>query len=85
MFRGLNWANKKFNFTRPALLGSAASLILWNKDKLFGMDNNQDFGQCCGIVGYIGKDKIGFQVISEGISILENRGYDSIGKFFCEE
>lgn len=80
MFRGLSWANRKFNFTKPALLGSAASLLLWNKDKLLGRSADEDIGQFCGIVGYVGKEKIGFQVISEGISILENRGYDSIGK-----
>lgn len=35
--------------------------------------------ECCGIIGYLGKDKIASEVISQGINLLQNRGYDSSG------
>ena len=35
--------------------------------------------ECCGIIGYIGKEKIADKVLSEGIIVLQNRGYDSSG------
>ena len=34
---------------------------------------------CCGIIGYIGHKPIAFDVITEGINLLQNRGYDSAG------
>jgi hypothetical protein len=36
--------------------------------------------KCCGIVGYLGEKRRGFEVLKTGLKILENRGYDSIGK-----
>lgn len=35
--------------------------------------------ECCGIIGYIGKEKIGIDVCLSGIEILQFRGYDSCG------
>ena len=35
--------------------------------------------ECCGIIGYIGKEKIGVEVCLSGIEILQFRGYDSCG------
>ena len=40
------------------------------------------FGQaseCCGIVGYIGNRPIAGDVCTQGLQILESRGYDSCG------
>lgn len=33
---------------------------------------------CCGIVGYVGKDEA-YPYLLEGLKILESRGYDSAG------
>lgn len=38
--------------------------------------------EMCGIVGYLGERKRAFEVISNGIKILENRGYDSCGNSY---
>ena len=35
--------------------------------------------ECCGIVGYLGKDPKAGEILSQGIKILEARGYDSCG------
>lgn len=35
--------------------------------------------KCCGIIGYVGKAKIAEEVLAQGISVLQNRGYDSAG------
>lgn len=42
-------------------------------------DRNKEEAEMCGIVGYLGERKRAFEVISNGIKILENRGYDSCG------
>lgn len=34
---------------------------------------------CCGIIGYVGKEKIAVEVCVEGIQVLQFRGYDSCG------
>lgn len=34
---------------------------------------------CCGIIGYVGREEIAEQVVAEGINLLQNRGYDSSG------
>lgn len=36
--------------------------------------------EMCGIVGYLGDKKRAFEALSNGIKILENRGYDSCGR-----
>ena len=33
--------------------------------------------ECCGIIGYIGPDKIAGKLVLDGIQILQYRGYDS--------
>ena len=38
----------------------------------------------CGIVGYVGKQKVG-SILLEGLKRLEYRGYDSAGMAFCTE
>ena len=35
--------------------------------------------QCCGIMGYIGDDDNAWEVLAQGINLLSNRGYDSVG------
>ena len=39
----------------------------------------------CGIVGYIGKEKVAEKVVIEGLYRLEYRGYDSAGLAFVED
>ena len=38
----------------------------------------------CGIVGYIGKNKKGKDVVIKGLERLEYRGYDSAGIAFAD-
>jgi glucosamine--fructose-6-phosphate aminotransferase (isomerizing) len=33
----------------------------------------------CGIVGYLGTTKEAIDAVLEGLTILQNRGYDSVG------
>lgn len=36
--------------------------------------------KCCGIIGYISeKDNNAWEVLTQGINLLSNRGYDSAG------
>lgn len=35
--------------------------------------------QCCGIMGYIGLEDNAWEVLAQGINLLSNRGYDSVG------
>jgi len=42
-------------------------------------DHISNKNECCGIVGYLGKDPNAGKILSEGIKILEQRGYDSCG------
>lgn len=47
---------------------------------LFGVSQTkQKKSDCCGIIGFVGKEKIAEEVVSQGITLLQNRGYDSAG------
>ena len=39
----------------------------------------------CGIIGYVGNDQRAMEVILEGLSKLEYRGYDSAGLAVIED
>lgn len=41
--------------------------------------HHQQKAKFCGIMGYIGHQPKAFEFVCEGIGILENRGYDSVG------
>jgi glutamine phosphoribosylpyrophosphate amidotransferase len=43
------------------------------------LDREPSKARCCGIVGYLGEKRRGFDVLKTGLKILQNRGYDSIG------
>ena len=61
----------------PLLLGSTAALsvLAWN------YFSEQHKANACGIVGYVGEES-SVNFLLEGLRILQNRGYDSAGKFF---
>lgn len=40
---------------------------------------NKDRVENCGIVGFVGRHGIADEVLSEGVNLLQNRGYDSTG------
>lgn len=46
---------------------------------LYNVLKEKKESECCGIIGYIGKEKIADKVLTEGILVLQNRGYDSSG------
>lgn len=39
----------------------------------------QKQAECCGIIGYVGTEKKGGEILGQGIQILQFRGYDSVG------
>lgn len=41
--------------------------------------NRSKLARCCGIVGYLGQENIANEVLAQGIELLQNRGYDSVG------
>lgn len=58
--------------------------------KLFGgayiaqnmLSKKEDYlrtAKCCGIIGYIGQEANADEVLVQGIDLLQNRGYDSVG------
>jgi glucosamine--fructose-6-phosphate aminotransferase (isomerizing) len=47
---------------------------------LFGLASYSAYeSDCCGIVGVVGKSGTAREFLLEGLSILQNRGYDSAG------
>lgn len=46
---------------------------------LVGASREREWAKSCGIIGYVGKSGNADEVLSQGISLLQNRGYDSAG------
>uniref|UniRef100_A0A6C0CZY8 Glutamine amidotransferase type-2 domain-containing protein n=1 Tax=viral metagenome TaxID=1070528 RepID=A0A6C0CZY8_9ZZZZ len=59
-------------FKNISIFTSICSLSIYKKYK------EPDHVKACGIVGYVGKDSAK-PFLLEGLTILQNRGYDSVG------
>lgn len=62
------------NFFRNLTLTTTLAYGLYNQQK-----NQSKSLSCCGIIGFIGKEKTAVEVCVEGIQVLQFRGYDSAG------
>jgi len=60
------------SWARAALFGTAAAAGLW-------VASNTDRPENCGIVGIVGQHEDAKEFLLEGLTILQNRGYDSAG------
>lgn len=61
-----------------AVTAAVTGLLAVHREEL-GLSAQRNSVSCCGIIGYIGKEKIAPEVLSQGIHLLQNRGYDSAG------
>ena len=62
--------------------------IQWNRRRLMGMfsmaigsswqlDRNKEEEICCGIIGVVGTQPNAREILLEGLTVSQNRGYDS--------
>uniref|UniRef100_A0A0H5QI91 Glutamine--fructose-6-phosphate aminotransferase [isomerizing] n=1 Tax=Spongospora subterranea TaxID=70186 RepID=A0A0H5QI91_9EUKA len=63
-----SWGSEKVRYLALAAIGAVSGSVLWPRESV----------DACGIVAYVGNDSA-LKFLVEGLTILQNRGYDSCG------